>query len=197
MKITIDDNILEKYNLSVNEFVVLWFNSRDGDYKECMESLISKGIADRNVLDDTKIVISNNTKDLVSGIIIDSDKNVENKDSWFNNLANKLRELYPKGRKSGTTYMWRDSTAVIAKKLKTLVAKYGYTFTEEEAITATKAYIQSFNGDYRYMQLLKYFILKSVNNPSGDVEIKSEFMSYIENAGQEDSLGDDWTAELR
>jgi hypothetical protein len=78
-----------------------------------------------------------------------------------------------------------------------LVAKYGYTFTEEEAITATKAYIQSFNGDYRYMQLLKYFILKSVNNPSGDVEIKSEFMSYIENAGQEDSLGDDWTAELR
>ena len=43
------------------------------------------------------------------------------------------------------------------------------------------------------MQLLKYFILKSL--PDG--EIKSDFMSYIENEGQEDELSDNWLTEMR
>ena len=51
----------------------------------------------------------------------------------------------------------------------------------------------TFNGDYTYMQLLKYFILKSL--PDG--EIKSDFMSYIENEGQEDELSDNWLTEMR
>ena len=115
------------------------------------------------------------------------------KDKEFKELADKLKELFPKGKKAGTTYMWRDSTAVIARKLKTLVVKYDYQFTEEQAIKATKAYVESFNGDYTYMQLLKYFILKSL--PDG--EIKSDFMSYIENEGQEDELSDNWLNEMR
>ena len=61
---------------------------------------------------------------------------------------------------------------------KTLVVKYNFKFTEEEALEATKKYIESFNGNYRFMQLLKYFILKSDPN-TGD--IKSDFMSLIEN----------------
>ena len=89
--------------------------------------------------------------------------------------------------------MWRDSTAVIARKLKTLVVKYDYEFTEEQALKATKAYVESFNGDYTYMQLLKYFILKTM--PDG--EIRSDFMSYIENEGHEDDIGKDWNTSLK
>lgn len=193
MKITVDDHVLETNNLTLGEFLVLWLNARDEDIIACSESLIAKGLANKNLVEEGKLVLSNNTKELVSSIIIESDKAVDNKEEWFNNVANKLREIYPKGKKSGTSYMWRDSTAVIARKLKTLVAKYGYNFTEEQAIKATEEYVKSFGGDYRYMQLLKYFILKTVNN-AGEIEIRSDFMSYIENEGQEAS--NDWNEEL-
>lgn len=112
-------------------------------------------------------------------------------DGWLNNttyernekeryleLANKLRALYPEGRKAGTNYMWRDSQVAIAKKLKSLTDKFGAHFTDEQAIEATKRYIASFNGDYRFMQLLKYFILKRDNDKQ---EETSQLLSFIEN----------------
>lgn len=177
MTITVADKVLEQYNLSIEEFLILYICSKEYDIKELLNTIISKGYADRDLYNSNSAIVSNNVKEIISSVIIDSDKSVINKDSDFIRVANKLRELFPKGRKDGTTYMWRDSAAVIAKKLKTLVAKYEFEFTEEDAIEATKRYVESFKGNYRYMQLLKYFILKTDMN--GD--IKSDFMSLIEN----------------
>ena len=191
-KVSINKDVLEKNNLSMDEFLVLLLTYNKANIQEVKQSLVEKGLADFSVFDD-KLVISSATKDLITSISIDSDVKVLSKDKEFKELADKLKELFPKGKKAGTTYMWRDSTAVIARKLKTLVVKYDYQFTEEQAIKATKAYVESFNGDYTYMQLLKYFILKSL--PDG--EIKSDFMSYIENEGQEDELSDNWLNEMR
>lgn len=191
-KVSINKDVLEKYNLSMDEFLVLLLTYNKANIQEVKQSLVEKGLADFSVFDD-ELVISSATKDLITSITIDSDVKVLSKDKEFKELADKLKELFPKGKKAGTTYMWRDSTAVIARKLKTLVVKYDYQFTEEQAIKATKAYVESFNGDYTYMQLLKYFILKSL--PDG--EIKSDFMSYIENEGQEDELSDNWLNEMR
>ena len=92
--------------------------------------------------------------------------------------------------------MWRGTTAEIAKKLTTLVVKYGYSFSREDVIKATKEYVSSFNGNYRYMQLLKYFILKSVKDADDNVDIKSELMSLIENSGQLDAQRDDWVSNM-
>lgn len=191
-KVSINKDVLEKNNLSMDEFLVLLLTYNKANIQEVKQSLVEKGLADFSVFDD-ELVISSTTKDLITSISIDSDVKVLSKDKEFRELADKLKELFPKGKKAGTTYMWRDSTAVIARKLKTLVVKYDYQFTEEQAIKATKAYVESFNGDYTYMQLLKYFILKSL--PDG--EIKSDFMSYIENEGQEDELNDNWLNEMR
>lgn len=191
-KVSINKDVLEKYNLSMDEFLVLLLTYNKANIQEVKQSLVEKGLADFSVFDD-ELIISSTTKDLITSITIDSDVKVLSKDKEFRELADKLKELFPKGKKAGTTYMWRDSTAVIARKLKTLVVKYDYQFTEEQAIKATKAYVESFNGDYTYMQLLKYFILKSL--PDG--EIKSDFMSYIENEGQEDELSDNWLNEMR
>lgn len=191
-KVSINKDVLEKNNLSMDEFLVLLLTYNKANIQEVKQSLVEKGLADFSVFDD-ELVISSATKDLITSITIDSDVKVLSKDKEFKELADKLKELFPKGKKAGTTYMWRDSTAVIARKLKTLVVKYDYQFTEEQAIKATKAYVESFNGDYTYMQLLKYFILKSL--PDG--EIKSDFMSYIENEGQEDELSDNWLNEMR
>ena len=46
------------------------------------------------------------------------------------------------------------------------------------------------------MQLLKYFILKSVKDADDNVDIKSELMSLIENSGQLDAQRDDWVSNM-
>lgn len=196
MKLTIDQTILDKNNLTLEEFLVLFLSAREVDIGAILQSLVAKGLADKDLFSSGKLVISDKVKDLVSTISIESDKNVINKDSEFTELATELREIYPTGRKEGTSYMWRGTTAEIAKKLKTLVVKYGYSFSREDAIKATKEYVSSFNGNYRYMQLLKYFILKSVKDADDNVDIKSELMSLIENSGQLDAQRDDWVSNM-
>lgn len=194
MNISINEEVLSKWDLNIKEFLFLLFNVKDGDIQECISSLVSKGWVDKNLYDSTKVVISNNRKEDITTILVDSEK-TETKFE-FEELANKLREVFPKGKKPGTTYMWRDTTAVIAKKLKILVTKYNCKFTEEQAIKATQAYVNSFGGNYKYMQLLKYFILKTPTNASGDVELRSDFMSYIDNEGQEEQLREDWMSNM-
>ena len=196
MKLTIDQTILDKNGLTLEEFLVLYLGAKDVDITSVSQSLIAKGLADKDLFFNGRIVVSDKVKDLVSTISIDSDKNVIDKDSEFTELATELREIYPAGRKDGTTYMWRGTTAEVAKKLKTLVVKYGYTINREDVLKATKEYVNSFNGNYRYMQLLKYFILKSVRDADGNVDIKSELMSLIENSDQIDAQRDDWVSNM-
>ena len=196
MKLTIDQTILDKNNLTIEEFLVLFLSAREVDIGVISQSLVAKGLADKDLFSSGKLVISDKVKDLISTISIDSDKNVIDKDSEFIELATELREIYPAGRKDGTTYMWRGTTAEVAKKLKTLVVKYGYTINREDVLKATKEYVNSFNGNYRYMQLLKYFILKSVRDADGNVDIKSELMSLIENSDQIDAQRDDWVSNM-
>lgn len=196
MKLTIDQTILENNNLTLEEFLVLFLSAKEVDIGDISQSLIAKGFADKDLFSSGKLVISDKVKDLISTISIDSDKNVIDKDSEFTELATELREIYPAGRKDGTTYMWRGTTAEVAKKLKTLVVKYGFVINKESVIKATKEYVNSFNGNYRYMQLLKYFILKSVKDADGNVDIKSELMSIIENSGQLDAQREDWVSNM-
>lgn len=196
MKLAIDEKILAKNNLTLNEYLFLLFNAKGGDVHECIASLIAKGWAGADLFNDTKVVLSDNTRGKVFDVLIDSDKLVEDKQDEFIALANELKEIFPEGRKAGTTYSWRGSTAEIAKKLKNLVVKYGCTFTREEAIEATKAYVASFNGDYKYMKLLKYFLLKTPRNNNGDVEVESDFMAYLENKGAAEEHNGNWAVDL-
>ena len=196
MKWTIDSTVLEKYNLSMDEFILLLFLARGGDIQKCLSSLLAKKWVDRNIFHPEQVVLSLETKETVQGILLDSDKLVNGKQDDFNALADKLREIFPKGNKAGTNYNWRSSTAEIARKLKNLVFKYNCKFTEEEAIEATKAYVSSFNGDYKYMKLLKYFLLKTPRNNNGDVEIESDFMTYLENKGAAEEHNGNWAVDL-
>lgn len=196
MRLTIDQTVLEKHDLTVSEFMVLYLSANSVNIKSCMDSLVAKGLADKNLFSEDSIVVSDKVKDLVSTIAIDSDKSVIDKDAEFIELANELRELYPAGRKEGTTYMWRGTTAEIAKKLKTLVVKYKYSFTREQVLKATKEYISSFNGNYKKMRLLKYFILKSERDADDNVNVISELMTLIENEGQTDAQREDWMSTM-
>lgn len=130
----------------------------------------------------------------------DTDEVKKDKAFYFA-LAGKLQEIFPKGKKPETSYLWRCTKAEVAIKLKTLVVKYGYSFTEEQALEAARRYVESFKatGNYKNMRLLKYFILKTRPDAGGNLEVSSEFMSLIENADSIDSgdTSNDWLNELR
>lgn len=196
MKLTIDQFVLENHDLTIEEFMLLYLSANSVNIKSCMDSLVAKGLADRDLFSKDNIIVSDKIKKLISTIIIDSDKNIIDKDAEFIELAKELRELYPAGRKEGTTYIWRGTTAEIAKKLKTLVVKYKYSFTKEQVLKATKDYINSFNGNYKRMRLLKYFILKSEKDADGNINVISELMTLIENEGQINSQRDDWMSTM-
>lgn len=133
--------------------------------------------------------------DLIESIFLNSEFHLPNsEEDRFDKLAKKMQEVFPEGRKPGTKLMWRDSQPIIAKRLKAIVKKYKAVFTDEQAIEATKKYVESFNGDYQFMQVLKYFISKR-NLTTGDET--SQFLSYIENAGHEDVNNESWMDSVR
>lgn len=200
MKLVISDKIIEKYGLSINELLYLISIYYGLDInKETFNSICSKGfvsydsIGFDNVPNNLKLTTSGT--EILESILLDSEFKEEVEEDRFDILAEELRNLYPKGRKPGTAYMWRDSKNIIAKRLRALVKKYDISFTNEQAIEATRKYIESFNGDYRYMQLLKYFISKP-NLVDGHWEDSSQLLSYIENNGQSDT-NSEWTGTIR
>jgi hypothetical protein len=180
MNITINTKILQKHNLSLGEFLLMLLGYFEIDLDECHSTIIRKALAERNVMKNMGIILSNNNKDLVAQILLESNEKVINSDINFEDLAIKLMNCYPKGNKPGTTYPWRGTIDVIAHKLMTLVAVYDFTFTSEEAIQATKEYISSFKQPDSSMLLLRSFIL-STKKTSDDKDITSLFMTYIEN----------------
>lgn len=141
---------------------------------------------------------------LVDSIMADSNAGAKNSDERFTILANKLRDLFPAGKKPGYSIMWRDSTSCIADRLKKFFFKYG-EYSDSEIIDATKRYIASFNGDYRYMQTLRYFIWKNKVSGAelidgrmvGEVEKQSQLASYLENKDTDVPQHIDWEVELK
>lgn len=201
MDFHINKEILAKSGISVDMAFYLASIYFDRPYTYDTFDIASKqGLITYNHLDRYNLPIqpklTREGVELVESIFLNSefkgDKGVDA--DRYDELADKLRELYPKGRKEGTSYLWRDSHAKIANKLRTLVKKYNFKFTDEQAISATKRYIESFNGNYSYMQLLKYFILKKDKDTG---EENSQLMSYIENEDCTDAANDDWMNEVR
>lgn len=126
-------------------------------------------------------------------------------------LAERLQELYPDGKKPGYAYKWRDSTSCIVDRLKKFFLKYrpmfdkkGIDYSDEAIIRATKEYVDSFNGNYQYMQLLKYFIWKNKvtgeevvrGRVVGEVERQSQLAAYLED-NKDKKVSHDWDVELR
>ena len=181
MKITIDTDILQEKNLTLQQFLVLLIAYKNIDYKRVMDSLIELGIAHKDIYNSYSLVLSDNTRNGIMRILVDCDKHVTESNIDFESVAVKMRDLYPKGYKPGTTYPWRDSVAVIVGKLKTLVSKYDFYFTEEEAVAATREYLDTYKNDNKFMKLLRYFILKTDTDGAGNRQIKSDFMTIIEN----------------
>ena len=178
MKITVDTEVLQREHMSIGDFLVLLIGYYGISYKECLDRLASAGIVQHDLFCKGSMILSDNTKNLVAKILTESDSKVKECNMDFDSIAKHLQQLYPSGVKPGTTYEWQGNAEEIKQKLMLLVTKCDFSFTEAEAVAATKEYVSSFKDDTRHMQLLKYFILKT---DSRNDEMSSQFMSIIEN----------------
>jgi hypothetical protein len=198
MKYVIDTDKLLEHDLTLDELlylIALSFNVEIND--STIVSCHNKDFITKEynpITGHSYAVINKTGTDKLEAFFADCEVIPKGKKDRYEELAIKLRELFPSGKKEGTNYYWKDSIKIIANKLKVVTKQYG-EFTDEQAIDATKRYVESFNGNYTYMQLLKYFISKR-EAKNGEIVENSQLMSYIENAGQ-DNYNNNWTAELK
>lgn len=190
MKLTIDSAVLEKDDITMQEFSVILYYLSGGSgviHKELCSDLREKGFLKKV---EGGYQFHEGKKPKVRTWIIKSSNSPEAMDR-LTLLAEAMQSVYPSGKKMGTNYYWRDSTKVIAQRLAMFFKKYGDK-SDEEIIKATRDYVESFNGDYQYMRLLKYFIYKKED---GDEE--SPLSSCLDNAGQENTENRNWMDSVR
>ena len=187
MKYIIDEKVCEKHNLTITEVLCLLFlKSCDGNYSDVVSKLIKEEkIIESNTLDSNNVdyfYLTPHWDDEVSSIILESDNSVPDKDR-IENLVNKMRELFPKGMKIGNS-AWRGNVRELKLRMQKFFKMYG-NYSDEAILKATKAYVDSFNGNYTYMRILKYFILKSEikqhQNDLGEVISQVEDVSELAN----------------
>ena len=132
---------------------------------------------------------------LADELIADSEENIVVKEDSIKELADKLRSIYPEGKMAGTSYYYRCNRADIFRKLKSFFRRYG-EYTPEQIIEATQRYVDSFNGNYTYLRLLKYFIWKDENKDGETLQV-SQLADWIENKNEVNTTNSDWTSTLR
>lgn len=189
----------QKNNISIGEVLLLLSIHNNVDLDLAQKELTKKGYITANMNDLFQQIgwrLTNKGAEIIDSVIIDSDKNQQPEDKLVQ-LATRLKEIFPKGKKDGTNYYWADGVALIVRRLKLFFKKYGDAYSDEQIIQATLKYVEGFNGNYTYMRLLKYFIFKEKIGAAGEVEGDSELISYIENADQTDNLKNDWTSTLK
>jgi hypothetical protein len=196
MNVHLNKTIIEKNGLSIGEVLLLIGINNEINIENSRETLIINGFISKkhtNTINGTEYFITNKAKDVLNTIFIESEKVKEDIPDKYLELAQKLKEIFPKGKKEGTQFYWTEGPTLIIRRLYLFFRKYGNIYSEDQILQAAKAYVTGFNGQYTYMQLLKYFIFKEKKGVSGEIEGESQLINYIDHEGEE-STKNDWTS---
>lgn len=206
MRFYISEESIKHLDIPVGDFLLLssiYFNSPVSNFT--IKKLYAKGYLKYTGFDCNGEVqgveLTEEGIKSVETMFLNSEFNICEKDK-FETLAEKLMEIFPKGKQPGGKYYFRGNSKDVAFKLKKFFKKYGDTYTDDQIINAAKRYVSSFNGNYTYMRLLKYFIWKSVTKVDEEGKAYSEEVSeladYITNESSEKVMhnNQDWTANL-
>jgi transcriptional regulator of heat shock response len=198
MTINISEELCEKNGIKIEELLAILLVKHTDDIPKLFKEMESKQMIVKDMFNN--YLITQRWDDVVSTTLLDSDKFMPKTDK-VEELALKLMSIFPKEKKQGTCHYFRGNKKENTLRLKKFFKLFGDKYSEEQIVKAATKYVESFNGQYDYMRILKYFIWKEVkridSEGKGYVEEVSDLASYIENEGQEDSLGNDWTSELR
>lgn len=192
MKISIDKNCIEEQSLTVQQFFALISIANEVDFKKILPQLVEKGLV---IQLPSGVTLTKYGNDILDTIILNSDNSLPSEEE-VERLAIELKKVYPEGKKQGTAYYWAEGKQLIMKRLMLFFKKYG-KFPNDKIIEATKRYVNSFNGEFYYMRLLKYFIFKEEKGKAGDIESSSELLNYIENSNQVNNTNEEWTITLK
>lgn len=198
MTFTIDEDVCKKNGTNVAELLVLLLVKLGADIPAIVQDLLEK----KHIVKDDlfgQLLITQHWSDVASTILLDSDKDRVPEDR-IEQLALSLMKIFPKEKKAGTCHYFRGNRKDNILKLKKFFKLYGNKYTDEQIIEATKKYVASFNGNYAYMRILKYFIWKDQRKVDeegkGYIEETSDLASYIDNLDADDGTND-WTSTLK
>lgn len=198
MNLTIKEKVAKTNNLTIPEVLLLLFLDNRGEYKKTVDSLIEKGFLTFAAVRENfpGPYLSRKAKETINTVIIDSTDN-KTTDEEIEDLAKELKKIFPKGKKPGSNMYWSGGVLTIKRRLKLFFKKYG-EYPVEDIIKAAENYVNGFNGNYKTMRTLKYFIFKEDVNAAGEVESLSDLIDYISNIGTDEELEQraDWTSEL-
>ena len=198
--IALNRSACEANNITVGEALLLLALQNNVNLVDAEDSLVKRGFitAKRDsTFKPNGWKLTKTGIDILNNVVIDSIKlNIPNEDERLNNLAEKLKEIFPKGKKEGTKKYWAEGKALIVRRLKLFFSKYGNNFEDEAIINAAKSYVNSYNGDYTLMRTLHYFILKEdrIND-----RITSDLLTEIEHLEeeQEEVTSSNWVDNVR
>ena len=206
-QIILDVKVLAENNLSINEFLCLlkiYFSELDVniDYDDLYthyQSLENKKfikitVKEENDKKEIKYILREKSKVLIENSFTDKTVSVK-KDSIKKKLSNRVinesiednidkYRHYWKGLKAGSM----GAKKSCKEKLKRwMLENPEYTF--EDILKAVDIYINSFNGDYRFVQQADYFIFKKVGK-----EEDSKLSAYVDEIDL--VVNKDWTNTL-
>lgn len=192
MKLVIDDKVCLKHHLTLEEFLIALAAKKD--IGKVIDNMVARGIIEDGTL-------TQQWSDEIDDILLNSSGGIDDEER-LSSLANKMKECFPKGKMPGTTYYYRCNAREIILKLKKFFEVYG-NYPDERIIDATKRYIASFQGNYRYLPLIKYFIYKEKLKMGEDgmqhVFPESPLATYLENKEDNNlvTASDDWLMTVR
>jgi hypothetical protein len=194
MRFTIDSEACAKHNLSLSEVlgILLIKFSETGNSQDTIDKLVSeeKLVTLGDPSDPYSVYqVTQRWDDEVSAVLLDAEKSLPKADR-IENLVKQMRELFPTGMKVGSS-AWRGNIRELKLRMQKFFRLYG-DYTDEQILSATKKYVDSFNGNYTYMRILKYFILKDEIKIAEDgtryVEQVSELANFLENEMENNNL---------
>ena len=199
MKIVIDEKVCLKHKLSIEETLIALAIKYSKNIEETITNLINREVL---VKDDENTYITQHWNDVLDEVLVDSSGAIDDEDR-LRNLAAKMKDVYPKGKMPGTPYYYQCNTREIMMKLKKFFNIYG-NYTDDDIVEATKRFVSSFNGNYKFLPLIKYFIFKDklVMDEDGmqHVSPESPLATFLENKDNNENLAsasDDWLASVR
>ena len=180
MKYCIEENVIQRHHLSINELLGLMLFKNGCSPQQLINRMLERELIVQDMFGN--YVVTQHWDDELQKVLLESDAEIP-KDNDLNYLVGQLREIFPKGIKTGSA-AWRGNKREITLRLQKFFKIYD-KYTDEELISATKKYVESFNGNYTYMRILKYFILKDEVKIGEDgnryVEQVSELANFLEN----------------
>ena len=197
MKIVIDEKVCKKHHLSATDVLLCLGIRSSENISDTLKDLEEKEVL---VYKDNQYFVTQPWSDVLDEILCDSCGGADDEERLIE-LAKKMRECFPEGKMKGTAYYYRCNVREVVLKLKKFFAQYG-NYTDERIIDATKRFVAAYNGNYRYLPLIKYFISKNktVIDEDGTSHIQevSELASYLENKETETrATSDDWLMSAR